>query len=62
MIPQVVASERGKAQTVIVTAIAGLKDLRCTLNKHSGTRLESRTQGGDSPVCEMLFNVSGDPE
>ncbi len=27
MIPQVVASERGRAQTTIVTAILGLKDL-----------------------------------
>ena len=62
MISQVVASEREKAQTVFVTANAGLKDLRGTLNNHSGTRLESRTEGGDSPVCEMVVNVSGYPE
>ena len=49
VIPLVVASERGLAQTIVVTAIMGLQDcdLDCAMNQNA---LERATKEGDSPV------------
>ena len=49
VIPLVVASERGIAQTIIVTAILGLQDcdIGCVMNQNP---LERGTIEGDSPV------------
>eukprot|EP01023_Acetabularia_acetabulum_P032444 TRINITY_DN302_c0_g3_i2.p4 TRINITY_DN302_c0_g3~~TRINITY_DN302_c0_g3_i2.p4 ORF type:complete len:124 (+),score=24.25 TRINITY_DN302_c0_g3_i2:135-506(+) len=49
VIPLVVASERGLAQTGVVTAMPGLQD--CDIRYLANwNRLERRTVGGDSPV------------
>ena len=49
VIPLVVASERGIAQTSVVTAILGLQDcdIGCVMNQNP---LERGTKEGDSPV------------
>ena len=49
VIPLVVASERGLAQTKVVTAILGLQDhdIECLMNQNP---LERGTEEGDSPV------------
>jgi hypothetical protein len=51
-IPEVAASETGRAQTVGVQISAGLRGLVDGERKRSGTRLERRTGEGESPVCE----------
>src|SRR5688572_25780205 len=51
-IPQVAASERGRAQTGGMQILPGLWGLVDGDRKHSGTRLERRTGEGESPVCE----------
>ena len=56
MIPQVVASERGTAQTNVVTAILGLQDheIRDLENQNC---LERQTKEGDSPVKVIEVNI-----
>ena len=58
VIPLVVASERGLAQTNIVTAMLGLQDhdLDCAMNQNT---LEKVTEEGDSPVQVKSVNYSG---
>ena len=58
VIPLVVASERGTAQTKIVSAILGLQDhdIECLMNQNS---LEKETIEGDSPVQVKRIIHSG---
>ncbi len=51
-IPQVAASERGTAQTPGILP-GGLRKGATESLRHSGTRMESRTKEGESPVREM---------
>ena len=52
MIPLVVASERGLAQTNVVTAILGVVGPRCRKKFSEKNPLENGTIDGDSPVFE----------
>ena len=56
VIPLVVASERGLAQTNVVTAILGLQDhdIRDLENQNC---LERQTKEGDSPVKVIEVNI-----
>jgi hypothetical protein len=54
MIPQVVASERGGAQTAGVTARAGLQDRGIGETEGERNALESAAADGESPVCEAV--------
>ena len=58
VIPLVVASERGLAQTNIVTAILGLQDhdIGCLMNQNT---MEIVTKEGDSPVQVKMIIHSG---
>ena len=51
-IPQVAASERGRAQTGGGQTLPGLWGPRELMRKRSRTRLERRTREGESPVRE----------
>ena len=51
-IPEVAASETGRAQTGGGQTLPGLRGLVDGDRKRSGTRLEWRTGEGESPVCE----------
>ena len=53
MIPLVVASERGLAQTNVVTAICGVVGPRCRKTFSEKNPLENGTIDGDSPVFEV---------
>ena len=59
MIPQVVVSERGGAQTAGVEAPAGLKDPHQGRRPHRGTVLGRRAEGGESPVPGMRTRPAG---
>ena len=58
MIPPVVASDRGRAQTVAVAR----QERGCRTAKRyckvERNRLESRTAEGDSPVCVDNYDIS----
>ena len=58
MIPVVVASETGQAQTLIYQGVAGP---RCETKEFSGITLESLATEGDSPVHEKFNGSSGIP-
>ena len=53
VIPPVVASEEGTAQTTVVSASVGLKDCGIS-NKPDQNILESMAKEGDSPVGEWF--------
>ncbi len=57
MIPLVVASERGLAQTNVVTAILGVVGPRYRKNFSEKNPLENGTIDGDSPVFEAKRSV-----
>ena len=53
MISQVVASERETAQTTLVTASVGLKDLHLVYKRNRNC-LGRQAKGGESPVLVMF--------
>ena len=61
MIPQVAASERGGAQTVSVTAQAGLWDQDVAARHFRGTGLESPAVDRDSRVLDKVSAPTGIP-
>ena len=58
MIPQVVASERGRAQTITIRR-SGVVGLVKRYTDRTGTVLEQRTVGGESPVQEGGYTGRG---
>ena len=58
MIPLVVASERGGAQTRRVATHAGGCRTAVLHGNGEGKRLESRAAGGDSPVPEARAGIA----
>ncbi len=60
MIPQVVASERGAAQTRLLAAWGcRARHMRVTKQGANRTVLERPTREGDSPVGESLLSLVG---